>query len=312
MTRQYLRKVTLLVGKANGDALDLSQLRIRFKIKKTDAETPNVAEIEVFNLQADTSLRIQKEFTDVILQAGYEGNFGVIFRGNAKQILRGREDNGVDAYLNIAAADGDAAYNFAVVNTTLAAGATPRQQVDAAMQGMSARGVTQGYTPDLGGQALPRGKVMYGNSREYLRQSADAADAAWSVQDGKMQFVPRTGLLPGQAVELTSQSGLIGTPEQTNDGIKIRCLINPQIKPGGVVSIKDSEIKAAKAGKFFKQPNKQGEVDERVPVAIDPDGLYKVLRVDFSGDTHGQEWYQELVCVGIDATAPAKKKVKGT
>lgn len=311
MTRQYIRKVTLIVGDDNGDALDLSALRIKFTIKKTDAETPNVAEIEVFNLSDETSMRIQKEFADVILQAGYEENFGVIFRGNAKQILRGREENGVDSYLNIAASDGDAAYNFAVVNTTLAAGATQRDQISAAMRGMAAHGVTPGYIPDMGGQALPRGKVLYGNSREYLRNSASASDTSWSIQDGKVQFVPRTGLLPGQAVVLTSMTGLIGTPEQTNDGIKIKCLINPQIKPGGVVDLRDSEIKAAKAGKFFKQPNKKGEVDERGPVAIDKDGLYKVLRVDFSGDTDGQDWYQELVCVGIDDTAPAKKKVKG-
>lgn len=311
MTRQYLRKVTLLVGNAKGEALDLSSLRIKFRIRKTDAETPNVAEIEVFNLDAETSLRIQKEFTDVTLQAGYVENFGVVFRGNAKQILRGREENGVDTYLNIAASDGDSAYNFAVVNTTLAAGATQRDQIAAAGRPMAARGVTEGYVPDMGGQALPRGKVMFGNSREYLRQSAEASDTSWSIQDGKMQFVPRTGLLPGQAVELTSASGLIGTPEQTNDGIKIKCLINPNIRQGGVVSIRDSEVKAAKAGKFFKQPNKKGEVDERQPVKIDKDGLYKVLRADYHGDTHGNEWYQELVCVGIDDTAPAKYKVKG-
>ena len=311
MTRQYKRKVTLLVGRENGDALDLSHLRIKFKIKKTDAETPNVAEIEVFNLEADTSLRIQKEFTDIILQAGYEENFGVIFRGNAKQILRGRE-NGTDAYLNIAASDGDAAYNFAVVNQTLAAGSRLSDQINAAAGPMAQRGVTTGYVPDMGGQALPRGKVMFGNSREYLRNAADASDSAWSIQDGKFQFVPRTGILPGQAVVLTSASGLIGTPEQTNDGIKIKCLINPMIRAGGVVDLRDSEIKAAKAGKFFQQPNKKGEVDERGPVAIDKDGLYKVLRVDYDGDTHGNNWYQELVCVGIDDTAPAKKKVKGT
>jgi hypothetical protein len=311
MTRQFIRKVTLLVGKDSGDALDLSKLRIKFSIKKTDAETPNVAEIQVFNLEGDTSQRIQKEFTDIILQAGYEDNFGVIFRGNAKQVLRGREPNGVDSYLNIAASDGDAAYNFAVVNATLAAGARQSDQVNAALGPMGKMGVKAGYAPDLGRQALPRGKVMYGNSREYLRQTATNSDTAWSIQDGKVQFVPRTGLLPGQAVVLTSASGLIGTPEQTNDGIKIKCLINPQIKPGGVVAIRDSEIKAAKATKFFKVQDAANDAD-RQPVKIDPDGLYKVLRCDYTGDTHGDEWYQELICVGIDDTAPVKKKVKGT
>lgn len=304
---QYLRKCTLLVGTDTGEALDLSALRIKFTIKKTNAESPNAAQIEVFNLSAETSLRIQKEFTDVILQAGYEDNFGVIFRGTAKQILRGRDENGVDSYLDIAASDGDGAYNFAVVNTTLAAGASQLQQVQAAVGPMAARGVTLGYTPALGGQVLPRGAVLFGNSREYLRGAAQATGTAWSIQDGRVQFVPTTGLLPGQAVELTSASGLVGTPEQTNDGIKIKCLINPQIKPGGVVSIRDSEVKAAKAAKFFK-----GDEDARKPVAIDLNGLYKVLRIDYSGDTRANDWYMVLVCVGIDDSAPPSKKVKGT
>lgn len=309
MTQQYLRHCTLLVATASGQALDLSQLRVKFQIRKTNAETPNTCEVDVYNLSAETSLLIEREFTDITLQAGYAENFGVIFRGNAKQILRGRE-NGTDSYLSIIAADGDAAYNFAVVNTTLAAGATPGDEVAAALRPMTGRGVATGSVPNLGGQRLTRGKVMFGNSRRYIRQNADSTGHDWSIQDGKVQLVPRLGLLPGQAVVLTSDSGLVGTPEQSNDGIKIQCLINPMIKPGGVVDIRQSEVKAAKQGAFVSAPNKDGITDERKPVAIDVDGLYKVLRIDYEGDTHGNAWYMTLVCVGIDDTAPAKKKAK--
>lgn len=305
MTRQYMRKVTLVVATATGDALDLSNLRIRFKIKKNDAESPNIADIEVYNLADETSQRIQREFTDIILQAGYEGNFGVVFRGNSKQITRGRP-NETDSTLNIIAADGDAAYNFSIMNTTLAAGATQRDQIAAAAASMSSRGVSMGYVPDTGGQRLARGKVMYGMSRNYLRQSAVTNDLTWSIQDGKLQFIPNTGLLPGQAVKLTAESGLIGTPEQTTDGILIKCLINPKIKPGTVVDLANSEVNAAKATNFFKN-NK----DDRKPVAIEADGLYRVLSVEYEGDTHGQSWYQVLVCVGIDAAAPPLNKIKG-
>lgn len=305
MTRQYKRQATLIVATSTGDAIDLSQLRIRFKIKKNDAESPNIADIEVYNLTPETSQRIQREFTDIILQAGYEGNFGVVFRGNSKQITRGRP-NETDSVLNIIAADGDAAYNFAVVNTTLAAGSTQRDQIIAASAPMNQRGVGLGYMPDMGGQRLARGKVMYGMSRNYMRQSARTTDTTWSIQDGKLQFIPNTGLLPGQAVKLTAETGLIGTPQQTTDGILINCLINPQIKPGTIVDLANSEVNAAKATNFFKN-NK----DDRKPVAIEADGLYRVLSIELEGDTRGQAWYQTLVCVGIDAAAPPLNKIKG-
>ncbi|MGC8165472.1 hypothetical protein ACP3WT_28400, partial [Salmonella enterica] len=68
-----------------------------------------------------TRQRIEQEFTRIVLQAGYAGNYGIIFDGSVKQVRRGRE-NQTDTYLDITAADGDSAYNFAVVNTSLAAG----------------------------------------------------------------------------------------------------------------------------------------------------------------------------------------------
>ena len=55
--------------------------------------------------------------TDALKDATLSFESGLI-----KQVRIGRE-NGTDTFLNIAAADGDKAYNFAVVNATLAAGA---------------------------------------------------------------------------------------------------------------------------------------------------------------------------------------------
>ena len=297
--RQWLRKCSLLVAGQSGEGLDLSELRIKFEIKKSDAQSPNTANIKVFNLSGDSASLIQREFTDITLQAGYEENFGVIFRGNAKQISRGRE-NGTDAFLEIIAADGDAAYNFAVVNTTMSAGASQNEIIQTAKAPMN---LQSGFTPAFGGEKLPRGKVMYGMSRDYLRQAGNTDGARWSIQDGAVQFVSNTGTLPGNAVLLTSETGLVDTPEQTNDGIKIKCLLNPQIKTGGTVSIANSEVNALKFG-----DKKEG--DKTKPVKIVDDGIYRVLSIEYAGDTRGQEWYQVLVCVGVDETAPAGKKVK--
>ena len=48
----------------------------------SEQETPNSASIKVYNLSEATAGRICKEFTRVILQAGYQGNCSVIFDGN--------------------------------------------------------------------------------------------------------------------------------------------------------------------------------------------------------------------------------------
>ena len=299
---QYIRRCNLIVAGKDKDGLDLSNLRIVFKIKKSDAQTPNTAEIRVYNLAEDTAKQIQKEFSRVILQAGYESNYGVIFDGNIKQVRTGRE-NGVDTYLDIAAGDGDDAYNYAIVNTTLAAGASQADQINASANSMSGKGVGKGFIGDTGSAKLARGKVMYGNARDYLRQSAQASGTTWSVQDGKLQFIDRTAVLPGQAVVLNSKSGMVGAPEQTNDGIKAKCLLNPMLKIGVRVMIDEKDVEKAKL------PDTSKDSAANKPAAISSDGVYRLLTVEHGGDTRGNDWYSELVCLDVDATAPAGKKV---
>lgn len=301
---QYLRQCTLIVAGKSGDGLDLSPMRIKFKTKKSDAQTPNTAEIRVYNLAPETAQQIRKEFTTVTLQAGYESNYGVIFTGNIKQVRFGRE-SGTDTYIDIAAGDGDDAYNFAVVNTTLAAGAKQSDQIAAAGDSMAGRGVGVGFVADTGAQALPRGKVMYGMARDYLRQSAEASETTWSIQDGKLQLVSLTGTLPNQAIVLNSKTGLVGTPEQTNDGITVRCLLNPLLKIGGKVLIDEKDVAEAK---LPDTPEKGAPANK--PASIVSDGVYRVLTIEHAGDTRGNDWYSNIVCLDVDETAPPGKQVK--
>ncbi len=301
---QYIRRVNLFATDSAGSGLDLEGLRIKFKVQKNDLQTPNNAEMTIYNMAPETVQRIKKEFTRVILQAGYDANYGVIFDGNIKQAAESRE-SGTDTYLFIAAGDGDVAYNFAVVNGTLSAGSTQRDQIDFA--GVSMRqtgGVQVGHIDTIDDQPLPRGKVMYGPARDYVRQSARTAGASWSVQDGKLQVVKHTEILPGEAVLLNSKTGLVGQPKQTENGIEVRCLLNPMLRIGARVKIDEKDIQRA-----LLPATKPGEA-VNTPPSISKDGVYKVIAIDHTGDTHGNDWYSNLVCIDIDETAPAGKKVK--
>lgn len=292
---QYGRTCKLIVFGANLDGLDLSELRIKFSVKRSDTMTPNVADIRVYNLEEKTALRIRKEFTKVVLQAGYEGNFGVIFQGNIKQVILGRE-SATDTFIDIVAGDGDRAYNFAIVNTTLAAGSTQSDQVTAAAQSMSEKGVTEGHIGEMPPEKLPRGKVMYGNARNYLRDVAQTANKSWSIQDEKITFVSQKSYLPGERVVLTSKTGMIGTPNQTNEGVNVKCLLNPMLKIGGRIQIDNASIARYKIN--LSVPNSPANI----PAPLTADGVYYVLVVEHTGDTRGVDWYSTLVCLNIDVT----------
>lgn len=267
--------------------------------------TPNSAEIRVYNLEENTAKRIRKEFTQVILQGGYQGNYGVIFQGNIKQVILGRE-NSTDTFIDIVAGDGDNAYNFAVVNTTLRKGSTPMDQVSQAMAPMATMGVGSGFIDADTTSKLPRGKVMYGNSREYLRSVAQSQASSWSIQDQKINFTKLRTYLPGQVVVLTSKTGMIGTPQQTNEGLNVKCLMNPFLRISGRIKVDNSAIE------LFKINLSVPGSPANTPPPINADGIYYILVVNHVGDNRGLDWYSDLTCLSIDVTSNPLNSVQNT
>lgn len=295
-TQQYGRFCSLLVSNKQGKALDLSFLRIKFAVKRSGVMTPNVADIRVYNLDIETASIIKKEFTKVILDAGYVGNHGVIFKGNIKQAILGRE-NATDTFIDLVGGDGDLAYNYSVLNKTIAAGSLPLDQLNAAAASMSPQGVNQGYVGALPQSRLPRGKVMYGNSRDYLRNIADSSGSTWSIQDEQIVFIKESTYLPSTAVVLSSKSGIVGTPQQTVEGINIKSLLNPKLKIHGRVKIDNASVEQYKLNQFV--PGSPANT----PVPLTHDGVYYILVAEHSGDTRGLEWYTSMVTLNIDPSS---------
>ncbi|CCD30143.1 conserved hypothetical protein [Candidatus Glomeribacter gigasporarum BEG34] len=296
MTQQWLRKVSLILGDEDGEALNMSELRVAFSVQGGVVLTPKHADILIFNVAPHTAQRIQKEFRCVELQAGYADNAGLIFSGTAIQIRRARL-GATDTYLHIVATDGDAAHNFSVVHATLAAGWAAADAHQTLTQSAALYGVTAGYAPEFPATRMPRAKTMFGMSRDYLDALAASMDATCHVEDGQLQVVPNHGYLPGEAVVLNAQTGLIGLPQQTFEGIIARCLLNPAIKRGAAVQIDLSSIQHARYDPGWTAMN------EKLP-SLAEDGLYKVLYVQHRGDTRGADWTTELICADIHGKMP--------
>lgn len=297
-TEQWIRKASLIVG--TEDALDLSELRFIFRIKRGDTQTPNTLRVRVYNVSEQTALRTMKEFTRVVLQAGYEGNYGIIFDGTIIQVRIGRE-NQTDTYVDITAADGDSAYNFGFVNQTLAAGATMRDVVDASMKAMEKKGVTRGYMAFLTEQRLARGKVMFGLARKFMEGVARTTQSVWSIQDGKAVLWPETSYNPGDIPVISPQTGLVGLPEQTSNGITARMLLNPSVKIGTLIQLKNEAIQLYEYNPDIKQQSENGNIE--MQSALNDEGLYYVMLAEHWGDTRGNDWYTEVVCLAADVTA---------
>ena len=297
MAQQWLRYCKLTVA-GGGDSVDLSQLRIRFQVTQHNLQSPNVGDITISNLSDQTVKRIKGEGTEVTLEAGYEENPGLIFKGQIIQKRSGRE-NPVDTYLNIIAQGGDQAYNHAVVSKTLAAGHTYKDQVMTAYEALKPFGITLGKIADLGDKKMPRARVMFGMARDILRTIAISTGTSWSIQNNELTVTKNNEPKEGGAIVLNSRTGLIGLPVQSIDGILVTCLLNPQIGPGSLIQIDQASVQEAKLSADYT-----AVVNNAMIPSTADDGYYKCLVVNHIGDTRGDPWYTQILCLRADGKGP--------
>jgi hypothetical protein len=308
---QYIRNFQFFVADKQGNFIDLTPMHCKFSVKRTSSQTPNGAEIRVYNLKPDTANALRQELSPgynksgilvrqggtAVIEGGYNSNYGVIFRGTIKQVIIGRE-SATDTFVDFICSDGDIAYNYAVINGSIAHGATVQDQIDQIAAPMADLGSALAKTqPAFKPTLLPRGKTLWGNSRDYLRTIAQQNNQIWSIQNGKIQFQPQQSYLPNEAVTLTSKTGMIGTPEQTTLGVNVVCLMNPRIQPGGLIKIDNKSVAKLKIN--LANPNDPSNF----PPDPTLDGTYCVYVIEQQGDNRGVEWYSKLICGTVDLSS---------
>lgn len=339
MSQNWMRHFELQLTDDNGQGISLSDFKVTFDIEWTNTIWPRVALVKIYNLTKDTNSRILgSEFSKIKMIAGYDGiydgssgivpadqvgivrnidasqvgqidgqNFGDIFNGEIRFTVTGR-DNPTDTYILIQAIDGHRAFEQAQMVTTLAAGYTVADLHAAAMKSFSPFGVTQGITGAMPDTVFPRGRVMYGMTRNVMKDVAAQCNANWQLVDGQVQMVP-TDKYIHEAIVLNSGTGLIGMPQQTmGAGVNARCLINPNIRVGGLIELDQTSVYRASLSSSEVQalPGRASETDSngnltvsgtlQQPASVATDGVYIVQSISYTADTRGQPWYMDLMC----------------
>lgn len=243
----YGRRYRITVSDNKGNGFDVSQLRCTFNIVKTILMEPNLSQIIIYNLNAQTENSIEMYGTRVTVEAGYEGNqYGTIFDGDILQTIRDKED-GATYRLTIVALDGDKSVNFDIANYSVLRGQTARTIVEhivnKAQYPVSLGSISKvlNNTP-----ALTRGKVFFGKSSDYLNQIAESNKCKSYTEDGKVNIIKLDEMPKDEIIDLTPKNGLIGTPEQSDYGVNGQCLLNPKIKVNSLIHIDNSLVRAKK------------------------------------------------------------------
>ena len=281
--RQYMRKYRVIVtSKEAGIDFDVSDLRCRFKVEKAVKATGNNAQIMLFNVSEDGVASVQVG-DSVVLEAGYKnGNYGMIYAGEVVQAYMEYSDD-VDSAMVIMCQDADKFLTKSIVVKTVGAGASQTDIINDIIsenEGLSGGAIS----PALNEKLLPRGKILFGKSADYVEQIAKSNNSQFYIENGTLNIAAATEYASNMAVELSPTTGLIGVPEQTEQGVKGRCLITPSMRLNTLIHIDVRNVNAL--------ANAKGKASETKK--MNADGIYKVIKLTYEGDTRDTDWYCEF------------------
>jgi hypothetical protein len=285
MTRDRLCRVTLakprptpttrlgaFVGELLPNGLEVTDLRVKFEVKRSTSSAPNTALITIYNLAPASRAQVIERPQVVMLEAGYRSTgLRRLFAGDVTYAHS--RPAGADIETIIQAADGGRAFAHARVNRAFAGGVTALaalREVASAMGLSVPRSVE--LRPELGRQFV-QGLSLFGSASDAMSRLLAPFGLGWSIQDGELRILDERGVGPGEALSIDQDAGMIGSPEvnppskpKGKPTVSVKCLLLPEAKPGGQVQLVSRTVT----------------------------GLHKIKEAGHAGDTHGPEWTTSL------------------
>ncbi len=217
--RRYILKCGQMGKKAGGFQIGNFQdarqeaLHISFSIEKSNAESPNDAKIQIWNL-SDQNLRIL-ETKDCVaeLRAGYEDSMTLLIVGTITSVITTMEN--ADRMTELTVVDGRVALRDTTISISLNGKVNTKEVYQRIAQAM---GVSVVFAKDLSFGTIPNGFTYVGKAKNALQKIAKRCGHNWTIQNQVLQVT-----LPGRPVStrgyyLSSGTGLLGIPKRVTIG----------------------------------------------------------------------------------------------
>ena len=279
------RKVKITLAKPFADsfarlepnAVEVTDLRMAFKIEKKLQKNPNTAEITIYNLAPQTRALIEKKPLHIRLDAGYGNSVYRLWIGDMT-FSSSKFDN-VDWITTIEVANGERAYNHARVNRSFkkAQGGTGTCAGDVVNEVAKSMEMKVVAPPDvkaeLNSAELKQAMSIRGPSRKVLDKVLTPRGLEWSIQDGELQILRPEQLRNDQAHLINQSTGMVGTPEYNAPKkpgekavLKLKMLLHAGLVPGQKIKVESDTIS----------------------------GVFRLEAVTHTGDTFTNDFYSDI------------------
>jgi hypothetical protein len=263
---------------------DVTGLNIRFRVEKTLAKNPNVAQVDIFNLSQELRESLEKaKHIPVRLEAGYGDELMLIYLGTMRSATS--VTDGPTITTHVESGDGEKE----ISSSRIAVPIGPGTPTDVVLKTIAAAlGVGPGNVGDVAKQLaaegvslFPSGGVLSGNAAKKLSDLCDSVGREWSIQDGNIQILKKGQPKSNTAFFISPDSGLVGSPSVDSKGVvTAQTLFIPGIKPGATVVFESRSV----------------------------NGGFRVDKCTYTGETTqgARDWFIEIECHRL-ATASASK-----
>ena len=267
MSFRFGRNYKLFIRLTESDVVEIKPpLRIQFEAKKTIISDVNELKLKIYNLNRDKRNKLIKDkaqqgendrYLQVILQVGYDDLIDV-FIGNVYEA--GSVKQGADYITTLTCKDGGFDFRNSFTSKSVSASVSI---VDELLKDMP--NTNKGKVTAQPPRARP--KVLVGATTELIQDNL-SDDETYFIDNEQLNIIKQDELVDDFAVEVSSNTGLLNSPQKQETFIIAETLMNPAIKCGGQVNL--------------------------ISQLEDLNDLYRVDTIEFKGDYRGQEWGQTL------------------
>lgn len=270
-------------------------LRVGFTINKSlDPTKPNSARVSIYNLNAESRNGfITREVLPVTIDAGYlETGLSRIFTGVMTNAVSRMEADG--SYVTVLHTQDAPQTKKTRSKKTLRPGVSTSRVLTETLEDLN---VGQGnlFSGGLDADSLARiskalssGLNLSGNTARKMRRILETSGRNLSVQDGQAQVAVPGEVLSDEATYLSPATGLEGAPEVAQDGtVSCKTRIVPGLTPGYAVELsRVTHLHLVGTGWWTQDWTDSG-------------ALYKIIEVEYNGDTWGQDWTADLKLIRV-------------
>jgi hypothetical protein len=269
---------------ANQNPWAWEPLQIEFEVRQSIGPAGAIggfwfADVSIYNLNDPTTNILLTQGMGVELEAGFQaGIFGKIFEGTLFQATWERID-GITTKLTLHCIVGivETTNNFISLNS--AAGLTQRQIVARMAAGAA-------YPLDSSNVNLPdttttsRGEVYFNQPDKYFLQVAIETQANFWISNMAVNIRALVDSETVPVLQVSPETGLIGTPQQTQDGVELKILLNPN-------ALLRTKVQLSPNTAINQLVRQQGTF----PTILDQKGTYSIAAITHRGNSRGNEWF---------------------